>query len=99
MSTALIQVRIDEQLKDDVVALYEGMGIDISTAIRIFFKKSLADGGIPFSMKTSGVSYTSSAGIESLGRLQRQSFDNGITDMSLDDINMEIKAARADRKR
>ena len=38
MSTALIQVRIDEQLKDDVVALYEGMGIDISTAIRIFFK-------------------------------------------------------------
>ncbi len=98
MSTALIQVRIDEQLKDDVVALYEGMGIDISTAIRIFFKKSLADGGIPFSMKTSGISYTSSAGIEALGRLQRQSLDSGIGDMSLDDINVEIKAARADRK-
>jgi DNA-damage-inducible protein J len=98
MSTALIQVRIDEKLKDDVVALYDGMGIDISTAIRIFFKKSLADGGIPFSMKTSGISYTSSTGIEALGRLRKQSLDSGIVDMSLDDINVEIKAARADRK-
>ena len=51
MSTALIQVRIDERLKDDVVALYEGMGIDISTAIRIYFIKSLADSGIPFRME------------------------------------------------
>lgn len=99
MSTALIQVRIDEQLKNDVVALYEGMGIDISTAIRIFFKKSLADGGIPFSMKTSGIAYTSSVGIAALGRLQKQSLDSDIADMSLEDINAEIKAARADRKR
>jgi DNA-damage-inducible protein J len=98
MSTALIQVRIDEQLKDDVVALYESMGIDISTAIRIFFKKSLADGGIPFSMRTTGSSYTSSVGIETLTRLRRQAIDSGIVDMSLDDINVEINAARADRK-
>lgn len=98
MSTALIQVRIDEQLKDDVVALYEGMGIDISTAIRIFFKKSLADGGIPFSMRKSGNSYTSLVGIEALRRLRRQAIESGIVDMSLDDINVEINAARADRK-
>jgi hypothetical protein len=49
-------------------------------------------------MKTSGISYTSSVGIEALGHLRKQSLDSGIVDMSLDDINVEIKAARADRK-
>lgn len=98
MSTSLIQVRVDEQLKDDVVNLYESMGIDISTAIRIFFKKSLVEGGIPFSMKASEKSYSSSVGLGALGRLRQQASDEGITDLSLDEINAEIAATRSERK-
>jgi len=98
MSTSLIQVRVDEQLKDDVVNLYESMGIDISTAIRIFFKKSLVEGGIPFSMKASEKPYSSSVGLGALGRLRQQASDEGIPDLSLDEINAEIAATRSERK-
>ncbi len=98
MSTSLIQVRVDEQLKDDVVHLYESMGIDISTAIRIFFKKSLVEGGIPFSMKASDKPYSSSAGLGALGQLRQQACNGALTDLSLDEINAEIAAARAQRK-
>jgi DNA-damage-inducible protein J len=75
------------------------MGIDLSTAIRIFFKKSLAEGGIPFSMNTSEKQQNNSAGIEAFGKLRQQAKANGLADLSLDQINAEISAARAERKR
>ena len=45
-----IQVRVDDDLKDSVDALYSSLGLDTSTAIRIFLTASLRAGGIPFSI-------------------------------------------------
>jgi DNA-damage-inducible protein J len=43
-----IQVRVDDDLKDSVDTLYSSLGLDTSTAIRIFLAASLRAGGIPF---------------------------------------------------
>ena len=51
MASTLVQIRVDEKLKDDAAAVYEGLGLDLSIAVRIFFKRSVAENGIPFSMK------------------------------------------------
>ena len=51
MASILVQIRVDEKLKDDAAAVYENLGLDLSTAVRIFFKRSVAENGIPFSMK------------------------------------------------
>ncbi|WP_269208046.1 type II toxin-antitoxin system RelB/DinJ family antitoxin [Treponema socranskii] len=51
MNTALVQVRVDEALKDEVTDIYNHYGLDLPTAIRIFFKKSIAVGGLPFDLR------------------------------------------------
>ena len=45
-SQALVQARMDSRLKDSVAAIYDALGIDLSTAIRMFFKRTLMVGGV-----------------------------------------------------
>jgi addiction module RelB/DinJ family antitoxin len=45
---SLIQVRIDRPLKEDVSQILESVGLDISTAVRMFFLRCRAERGIPF---------------------------------------------------
>ena len=45
-----IQVRVDDDLKDSADYLFSSLGMDTSTAIRIFLKASLEVGGIPFTV-------------------------------------------------
>ena len=45
MASTLVQIRVDEKLKDDAAAVYENLGLDLSTAVRIFFKRSVAENG------------------------------------------------------
>ena len=39
-NTTLVQVRVDEALKDKVTHIYDYYGLDLPTAIRIFMKKT-----------------------------------------------------------
>ena len=50
MSTT-IQVRIDDELKIQATEVFDRLGIDFSTAIRMFLKKSVAVNGIPFEVR------------------------------------------------
>jgi DNA-damage-inducible protein J len=45
-----IQVRVDEQLKDSADRLFASLGLDTSTAIRMFLVASMEAGGIPFAV-------------------------------------------------
>jgi len=48
---SLIQVRVDQNLKANVDALFSSLGLDTPTAIRIFLNHSLMNEGIPFDVK------------------------------------------------
>lgn len=37
MANSLVQIRVDEQLKEEVTNIYEELGMDLPTAIRIFW--------------------------------------------------------------
>lgn len=50
MATSIVQFRIDDELKTQATEIYEKLGLDLSTALRIFLKRSVAVRGIPFSM-------------------------------------------------
>lgn len=47
--TNLIQIRIDSQLKIEANEVFEKMGIDMPTAIRMFLKRTVLEQGLPFS--------------------------------------------------
>ena len=51
MNQALIQVRVDRGLKEQTAAIYDAIGIDLPTAIRMFFKRTVMVGGLPFDGK------------------------------------------------
>ena len=53
MSTTLLQVKVDSELKKQVDNLFFEIGLDIPTAIRMLFKKAVCEGGIPFKVKKS----------------------------------------------
>jgi DNA-damage-inducible protein J len=48
----LIQARVEPELKDDVEAILNDNGLDMPTAIRMFFAKIRQVGGIPFDART-----------------------------------------------
>ena len=54
-NVALVQVKVDTDIKEDVSRIYENLGLDLPTAIRIFFKKSIAVGGLPFELRDDSV--------------------------------------------
>jgi DNA-damage-inducible protein J len=45
-----IQVRVDDKLKDSADTLFASLGLDTSTAIRMFLVASMEAGGIPFAV-------------------------------------------------
>ena len=92
---AVLQVRIDDELKNQATAIYSELGIDLSTAVRMFFKKSVLVGGIPFDTK---INDSTLKAILAIDRMRTISEDNGNSEMTLDEINEEIKKARDERK-
>ena len=56
--TTSMNLRIDKNLKKDAEALFETLGINMTTAINIFLKQSVREQGIPFRI-TANTDYSS----------------------------------------
>ena len=95
--SSLVQVRIDTELRDNANMLFDSLGLDMSTAIKMFLKKCLAERGIPFSLKIENNGYKSPEGMSALMKLRDEAENNGAANMSLDEINAEISASRSER--
>jgi DNA-damage-inducible protein J len=48
---ATIQIRVDDTIKAAADSLFDSLGLDTSTAVRMFLSAALANGGIPFPVK------------------------------------------------
>lgn len=51
MATTLMQIRLDENLKKDADLLFQNLGLDTTTAVRMFLKASLQKQGLPFKVQ------------------------------------------------
>lgn len=96
MATSVVQVRVDTDLKEQAAKIFEELGIDLSTAIRMFLKRSVLDEGIPFRMTRPRANYEYGAnrGLWAMRELQKHAEENGLSDMTLEEINAEIDAVR-----
>ncbi len=98
MGTSLLQVRVDDSLKDEAARVFENLGIDTSTAVRMFLKRAVMDNGIPFRMTLPKEPYQADRGFRAMQEISEMSKNNGASEMSLDEINAEIEASRAERR-
>ena len=51
MCTTTLHLRLDEDLKNQASDVFEHLGLDLPTAIRIFLRRSIAVDGMPFELK------------------------------------------------
>lgn len=50
--TQAIQIRVDQKLKKEADLIFEDLGLDTPTAIRLFLKKVVTSRSIPFELKS-----------------------------------------------
>lgn len=95
MASTLVQIRVDEDLKNEAAGIFERLGLDLPTAFRIFLKKSVEERGIPFDMKVDSEKVSLEEGRKAFLQLRKEAKEKGLQGMSLDEINEEIRAYRA----
>lgn len=97
MPNSIIQFRVDDELKKNATAIYDKLGIDLPTAVRMFLKRSVAVNGVPFSMILPQENSSEKA-VDIMNSLGLSAKENNISDMTLSEINQEILEYRKERK-
>ena len=93
----LIQFRADKELKQEVAEIYESLGMDLPTAFRMFMTRSKMVKGLPFEATLPQNTITRAEAKRAFYDLREQAAD--VPEMTLDEINAEITAVRAERNR
>ena len=94
----LVQFRADKALKNEVTSIFESLGLDLPTAIRMFLARSRAVRGIPFevTLPETEPQITRAEAWQAFQNLREQASD--VPEMTMEEINAEIAAIRAERR-
>ena len=64
----------------------------------MFLKRVVKENGIPFSMTLPTKPYVVEHAYEAMLEMNKTTKENGLSDMTLDEINTEIESSRKERK-
>lgn len=95
MANSLVQFRADDNAKLKAIQICEKLGIDLPTYMRMCISRLIQENGIPFSMKIENKAENKA--LKAMKAASAIAEENGISDMTLDEINDEIREARAKR--
>lgn len=93
MAQATFSVRMDEDLKRQFDVLCADFGMNATTAFNVFARAVVRERKIPFEIQASNVP-DRAAGMQAFVALRAQAKENGVQDLSLDEINEEIRKVR-----
>lgn len=92
MSSSLVQFRTEDNSKIKAMQICEKLGIDLPTYMRMCISRLIQENGIPFSMKIGETD--ESPALKAMKRAGQIAIENGISDMTLEEINDEISRVR-----
>ena len=95
MASVLVQFRTEETEKMKSIQILERLGLSLPTYLRMCMSRLNQENGVPFSMK---LEEENNPGILALERAGRIAEEYGLSDMTLDEINEEIRLAREERR-
>ena len=87
-------IRMDQDLKVQFDALCNEFGMSTNTAINIFARAVVRKRRIPFVIEAPAKEDVVSKGRAAFDELRRIAAENGLTGMSLEEINEEIRLTR-----
>ena len=91
MATTNINVRVDSALKQEAEALFNDLGLSMSTAINMFLRSAINHDGIPFEVRRSVPNAETRAALDEDEEMKKnpdnykryESFDEVINDLKL----------------
>jgi DNA-damage-inducible protein J len=92
MANSLVQFRTEESTRIKAVSICEKLGLDLPTYMRMCLSRLVQENGIPFTMNLNDLS--ESKAVKAMKAASRIAAENGLSDMTLDEINAEIAEAR-----
>lgn len=95
MATAAFSVRMDEDLKVKFERMCESFGISMTAAINLFATAVVNEQRIPFEIRSKPLAREDI--LDSLRKARAQALSKNPNGMTLDEINAEIAAFRAER--
>lgn len=90
-------IRVDEQLKKSFDVLCDQFGLSNSAALNLFMKAVVRERRIPFEIKAETEAEARRRGWDAFLQMREAAIENGAGDMTLEEINAEISAARNGR--
>ncbi len=92
MANTIINISVDEKIKDEAQELFESMGLNMSTAINVFLTQSVNEHRIPFEIKQKTPNNSTLAAMEECEEMIANktgktfnSFDEFIQELNSDD--------------
>lgn len=92
MPNSLVQFRTEESLRIKACSICEKLGIDLPTYMRMCISRLIQENGIPFAMNLNDL--PENKAIKAMKSASRIAAENGLSDMTIDEINAEIAEAR-----
>lgn len=99
MQQATISIRVDRTLKKNFDSLCEAFGLSATAAFNIFMKTVVRERRIPFEIRAEHPAPPQKRAIDAFEALRSSLLESQVGELSLDEINTEIKAARDERKK
>jgi len=100
--TTNLSIRIDRDLKDEAENVFGALGMNLTTAIIVFVRQAVRQKKIPFEIalypESDNKTVSMLEAMAATERIWQNSIQNGTDELTLDEINAEIAASRADRK-
>lgn len=97
MAQSAVTVRIDSDLKSQFDELCEQFGMSANTAFNIFVKAVIRSRSIPFAIR--GNKTEAPSALDLFMQQRRAAENSAEQELSLDEINAEIRAAREERRK
>ena len=97
MAQSAVTVRLDSEIKSQFDELCEQFGMSANTAFNIFVKAVIRSRSIPFTIRGSRLEQPSA--LDLFMRQRKAAEASTEPEMTLDDINAEIRAAREERRK
>ena len=97
MSQSALTIRLDTDLKNQFDALCEDFGMSTNTAFNIYVRTVVREKRIPFPVESSARREVMEKGRQAFYRLREQAKEAGLQEMTLNEINEEIRQSREEQ--
>ena len=88
MATTNFSVRLDSDLKKRSEAIYGELGINLTTAINVFLRKSLTVGGFPFDVRIDELNRETTLALLEADKISK---DPNVKSLDAEDALRELK--------